>query len=118
VEYVNFLWSKTKLPSSARKETTQAYLPKDIPIMGPRFIPLSYSLLERRQYGTNLGPETTYIKPINIVHPFFYPALAKCPQCNSEDTAWEGWTGTGSRDVHGLVCEEMALGFISKFTGY
>jgi hypothetical protein len=108
VEYVNFLWNKTKLPG---KDGARAYLAKDIPILGPRFIPPSFSLLERRQYGVNSGPETTYIKPFNVVHPFFYPTLEKCPQCHLEDTTWDGWTGTGSREVHGLFREETALGF-------
>jgi formate dehydrogenase maturation protein FdhE len=54
---------------------------------------------------------TQYIKPLNVIHPFYYPQLATCPRCGSDkETSWEGWTSTGARELHGLICEETALG--------
>src|SRR5262245_28386318 len=85
-------------------------LPSDIPFFGPRFLPPSYMVLQKRQ-TSNFGPEPAYLKPVNIVHPFYYPMLARCPNCQSLDVKWEGWTGTGSREVHGLKHEETALGY-------
>lgn len=52
-----------------------------------------------------------YMKPLNVVHQFFYPELAKCPRCLSTDVTWDGWTGQGSRDVHGINQEETAIGY-------
>jgi hypothetical protein len=93
--------SKTDLPRS---------LPSDIPFYGPRFSPPSYAVLQKRQTST-IEPESAYIKPVNVIHPFYYPALAKCPECQSLDVKWDGWTGTGSREVHGIKREETALGY-------
>jgi hypothetical protein len=108
VEYVNFLWAQTK---NRTMETQSSYLSKDIPLLGPRFVPPSHQQLEKRQYTITVSPTTAYIKPINIVHPFYYPTLTNCPKCKSTNTLWEGWTGTGAREVHGLYLEETALGF-------
>lgn len=52
-----------------------------------------------------------YLRPVYIVHPLYEPKLACCPQCRSENIGWEGWTGHGHREVHGLHCEETAIGF-------
>jgi hypothetical protein len=111
VEYVNFLWGRTKVHGGAGKEIAAPYLSKDIPLMGPQFVHPSYLQLERRQYAGGPSPATAYIKPINVVHPFYYPTLTRCPKCKSKDVLWEGWTGTGSREVHGLNREEMAIGY-------
>jgi hypothetical protein len=112
VQYVNFLWDCARVNRSGGKETNMTYLPKDIPLLGPCFIPPTYSQLERRQYGAaNISPDLSYIKPINVIHPFYYPALTVCPKCQSKDVAWEGWTSTGSREVHGLQREETAIGY-------
>jgi hypothetical protein len=27
---------------------------------------------------------TQYIKPLNVIHPFYYPQLATCPRCGSD----------------------------------
>ncbi|KAJ7081764.1 hypothetical protein B0H15DRAFT_912552, partial [Mycena belliarum] len=55
--------------------------------------------------------EIAYLRPINIVHPLYYPNLLSCPRCGSGDARWDGWNGTGSREVHGLRREETALGY-------
>ncbi|KAG2039032.1 hypothetical protein BDR03DRAFT_981073 [Suillus americanus] len=57
-----------------------------------------------------IEPVTQCIKPLNIIHLFYYPQLATCPQCSSDkETTWEGWTSMGPRKLHGLICEETAL---------
>ena len=110
VEYVGFLWDRTKIRGSAGKETS--YLSKDVPLIGPRFIPPSYSQLEMRQHtaASGLSLESAYIKPINV-HPLYYRTLARCPKCKSTDVVWDGWTSTGARDVHGICKEERAIGY-------
>src|ERR1700722_7128371 len=112
IEYVNFLWDRTRVNRGGGKETAVTHLPKDILIMGPRFVPPSYPQLERRQYAAaNLSPAMAYIKPINVVHPFYYPALTICPKCQSKEVLWKGWTSTGSREGHGIKREETAIGY-------
>jgi hypothetical protein len=115
VEYVNFLWDCTRVNRDRGKETGSTYLPRDIPLLGPRFVPPSYPQLERRQYAASgLTPDMAYVKPITIVHPFYYPSLTICPKCQSKDSkdiSWKGWTSTGSREVHGVQREETAMGY-------
>ncbi len=110
VEYVNYLYRQTKVHGNS-KDTQPKPLSKDIPLLGPRFIPPSYLHIQRRHAAPVIEPESAYLKPLNVVHPFYYPRLACCPQCKSNTVLWEGWTTAGSRDVHGISEEEMALGF-------
>ncbi|KAG0694993.1 hypothetical protein DFH29DRAFT_880333 [Suillus ampliporus] len=111
VEYVQCLWEKSR-PRSKKIEPTDK-LGFNVPLLGPRFVPPSYLHVQKR---LGLGcqaiePATQYIKPLNIIHPFYYPQLATCPRCGSDKaTTWEGWTSTGARELHGLICEETALG--------
>lgn len=109
VEYVSFIWEKTR---PRKKGDSPAKLSLDIPLLGPRFVPPSYLHLQRRSGAYDVDPETQYLKPVNIIHPFYYPELACCPQCQSTgtDVTWEGWTGTGARELHGIFQEEVALG--------
>ncbi|KAI6030974.1 hypothetical protein EDC04DRAFT_2523938, partial [Pisolithus marmoratus] len=78
VEYVNFLWQKTR----PRKKTANepAAIGLDVPILGPRFLPPTYLHAHKRPGLSSIVPETQYLKPINVVHPFYYPELACCPQ--------------------------------------
>ncbi|KAG0694810.1 hypothetical protein DFH29DRAFT_1006019 [Suillus ampliporus] len=111
VEYVQCLWEKSR-PRSKKIEPTDK-LGFNVPLLGLRFVPPSYLHVQKR---LGLGcqaiePATQYIKPLNIIHPFYYPQLATCPRCGSDKaTTWEGWTSTGARELHGLICEETALG--------
>ncbi|KAG1797285.1 hypothetical protein EV424DRAFT_1333429 [Suillus variegatus] len=108
VEYVQFLWEKTRRRSK-KGETNK--LGVNVPLLGPRFIPPSYLHIEKQSGGGAVDPTIQYLKPLNIVHPFYYPQLARCPRCGSDkDTTWEGWTSKGPRELHGILCEEMALG--------
>ncbi|KAF8423455.1 hypothetical protein L210DRAFT_3422835, partial [Boletus edulis BED1] len=109
VEYVTSLWNATRCRS--QKATKTKTLGFDVPILGPRFVPPTYLHSRLRPGPTNIQPDVQYLKPINIIHPLYYPELAKCPQCSScDDVSWEGWTTTGSRELHGVSHEETALG--------
>ena len=110
VEYVNYLYQQTKAHGNS-KDTQPKPLSKDVPLLGPQFIPPSYLHIQRWHAAPVIEPESAYLKPLNVVHPFFYPRLARCPRCRSSSVLWDGWTATGSRDVHGVSEEEMALGF-------
>ncbi|KAF8124422.1 hypothetical protein EV363DRAFT_1126248, partial [Boletus edulis] len=109
VEYVTSLWNATRCRS--QKATKMKTLGFDAPILGPRFVPPTYLHSRLRPGPTNIQPDVQYLKPISIIHPLYYPELAKCPQCSScGDVSWEGWTTTGPRELHGASYEETALG--------
>lgn len=110
VQYVKYLHSSTVLHGLAKASTPRRTLQPEAPILGPRFLPPTYLHLQRRHITPNIEPETAYLKPITIVHPFYFPSLAQCPQCGSGDIRWDEWTTTGPRDVHGVRREETALG--------
>jgi hypothetical protein len=59
----------------------------------------------------NIEPEIAYLKPLNIIHPFYHEFLAKCPECDSTEVRWDGWTTAGHRGIHGVREEETALGY-------
>jgi hypothetical protein len=86
-------------------------LPDDIPLLGPRFLPPTYLHVKKRVQHAAIKPETAYLKPLNIVHPFYYPDLSKCPKCDSVDVLWDSWTSNGHRDLHGINEEETAIGY-------
>ncbi|KAG2129219.1 uncharacterized protein EDB93DRAFT_1069119, partial [Suillus bovinus] len=83
-----------------------------VPILGPHFMPPSYlHARKRNQSEPAVNPEILYLKPCRIIHPFYYPKLARCPRCDCSDSIqWDGWTGTGPRDIHGLMLDEAAIG--------
>jgi hypothetical protein len=111
VEYVNLVYRSTKKHGNSKKDTPAPCLPQDVPFLGPRFVPPTYLNAKRRQGNLVAEPETAYLKPLNIIHPFYYDNITKCPQCDSSDVSWDGWTATGHRELHGISCEEMALGY-------
>jgi hypothetical protein len=76
-------------------------LPSNIPFFGLQFLPPSYAVLRKHQTST-VEPESAYFKPVNVVHLFYYPMLARCPECQSLDVKWDGWMGTGLHKVHGV----------------
>jgi hypothetical protein len=110
VEYVNNIYGRTTVHANSSKGTVADSLPKDILILGPRFVPPSYLHVEKRQKCPAIEPMTGYLKPLVVVHPFYYPGLAKCPQCDSMNVKWDSWTTKGHREVHGIRQEECALG--------
>lgn len=101
LEYVGYLQSSMKKNQK---------IAAAVPILGPRFIGPTYLQILSRQPASQIKPDTLYLKPLNIVHPFYYPHLAKCPVCLGSSVNWEGWTGTGAREVHGIMYEELAIG--------
>lgn len=108
VEYVSFVWDKVR---PRKKGGQPTMLSLDVPLLGPRFIPPSYLHHCKRPGMIDIKPEVQYLRPVNIIHPFYYPELACCPQCQSRtDVHWEGWTATGARELHGVLEEEVALG--------
>ncbi|KAK7055962.1 hypothetical protein R3P38DRAFT_3170627 [Favolaschia claudopus] len=109
VEYVNFAYKATTEHGNKKDSFGPPPLRKEIPILGPRFLPPTLFDITKRG-STTLEPASLYIRPINIVHPFYYD-ISQCPQCDSTDIKWDSWTGAGSREIHGLYFEEKALGF-------
>ncbi|KAK6971771.1 hypothetical protein R3P38DRAFT_3297859 [Favolaschia claudopus] len=111
-EYVTFLHGQTRPTRTTKTSNTVPKakpLAPSIPIYGPKFTPPSFVEIHHR--GGKISPEIAYLRPIHIVHPVYYPLLAKCPHCGSQDIAWDSWNGTGSREVHGVRREETALGY-------
>lgn len=109
LQYVKYLKTVTAAHGLS-KNTTPRILKAEVPILGPLFIPPTYNHLQQRNTTPEIEPETAYLKPITIIHPFYFPGLAVCPQCGGKDVRWDEWTSTGPRDVHGVRREEMALG--------
>lgn len=117
VEYVKYVKAATAVHGLSKPGTLPRVLKTNVPILGPRFIPPTYMHLRQRNITPVVEPETTYLKPLTIIHPFYFPSLARCPQCGTEDVRWDDWTATGPRDVHGVRREETALGMQLRCNG-
>jgi hypothetical protein len=111
VQYVNYVYKASAVRGGVKKGNASPALRKEVPIFGPRFLPPAYMHIQKRNSTPKIVPTSAYLKPLHIVHPFYYPDLAKCPQCNSDQVSWQGWTTTGYREVHGVRREETALGY-------
>lgn len=109
VAYVDYVYSSTTVKANAKKDPPQ--LKQEVPLLGPLFLPPTYVHLQKSKSAHAISPKTMYLKPLHIIHPFYYPNLAQCPQCDSLNVSWQGWTATGHRDVHGVEREETALGY-------
>ncbi|KAJ7606467.1 hypothetical protein DFH06DRAFT_1348008 [Mycena polygramma] len=109
VEYVTYVHTESRHHGNS-KALSPKLLPKGIPIFGPKFMPPTF-LEAKKRSPTTIQPAVQYICPLNVVHPFYYDGIGKCPQCDSTEITWDGWTGAGSREVHGLRLEEKAIGF-------
>lgn len=112
VQYVGVIHRMMKINPSMKsfEKTTARVLPPEIPIYGPRFEPPTYLALRKRDVATDVKPDTSYVQPLMIIHPFYFSELARCSQYLSENIKWEGWNSCGYWDVHGLFHEETALG--------
>ena len=55
-------------------------------------------------------PEWAYSKKVQILHPVFYPFLARCPSCRSKNVNTNGWTSTRHHEVHEVSSEEVVIG--------
>ncbi|KAJ7261185.1 hypothetical protein C8J57DRAFT_1232739 [Mycena rebaudengoi] len=110
-EFVLFLHRETRapaVPQGSTKISSERVLRSGIPIYGPRFLPPSLNDMRLRR--GKIKTETTYLLPINIIHPVYYDNLGTCPHCGSTDVKRDSWNATSSREVHGLRWEETALG--------
>ncbi|EIW51484.1 uncharacterized protein TRAVEDRAFT_137338, partial [Trametes versicolor FP-101664 SS1] len=107
VEYVVWVYNMTK------SNTGLGPLRAEVPLLGPRFLPPGYLHAQRRHSMPDINPETSYLKALTIIHPFYFDDLARCPWCDAtgEDVSWGGWTSTGHCEVHGVDREETALGY-------
>jgi hypothetical protein len=114
VQYVNYIHKATTIRGGAKDGKALPILRKEVPFLGPRFLPPSYLHAQKRSATPNILPGPAYLKPLHIVHPIYYPHLARCPQCNSDNVHWDGWTTGGHREVHGVNREETALGYQLK----
>ncbi|TFY76247.1 hypothetical protein EWM64_g7763 [Hericium alpestre] len=105
VKYVDHINKLTKAGPSG------SFLPNGLPLYGPRFVPPTYRDLTRRQKAPKIDPELTYLKPLHVIHPFYFPEVdSACPVCGSTNYGWEGWNTKGHRDVHGIDKEEYVIG--------
>jgi hypothetical protein len=113
VQYVDHVYQQTKnrKDSKAHHYEPPRPLAPTVPLFGPKFLPPTFRHIQRRHSAPSYDPAQAYLKPIHIIHPFYYPQIAQCPECQSKDILWEGWTSTGARRVHGISQEETALGF-------
>ncbi|KAG2029133.1 hypothetical protein BDR03DRAFT_834066, partial [Suillus americanus] len=110
VEYVNYISDKTHVQSS--KALTRPCLDHKVPILSPHFMPPSYLHTQKQnQSEPAVNPEISYLKPLHVIHPFYYHELTRCPQCGCSDgIQWDGWTGTGPQDMHSLMLDEAEIG--------
>ncbi|KAK6969493.1 hypothetical protein R3P38DRAFT_2419562, partial [Favolaschia claudopus] len=109
VEYVSLMYTESRHHGNSKASGPKT-LPKGFPVLGPRFMPPS--LLEaKKRSPANIQPTPLYMRPLNVVHPFYYNDFS-CPQCDSTDIKWDSWTGGGARGVvHGVRREERAIGY-------
>ncbi|KAJ7467666.1 hypothetical protein FB451DRAFT_1178035 [Mycena latifolia] len=110
---MSLLHRETRAPTPPKNSTkipTERPLKPGIPVYGPKFIPPTFNDARLRM-SSKVKPQTAYLRPVNVVHPVYYPNLRNCPHCGSDDVRWDSWNGTGSREVHGLRREETALGY-------
>ena len=108
VQYVTYLW---KMVNTRRAGKPDNILTQPIPILGPRFLPPSYLHIHRRNMSPTIEPAKAYLKPLNVIHPFYYPEISVCPNCNSKDIKWDSWNATGHREVQGINREETTIGY-------
>ncbi|EJD40175.1 hypothetical protein AURDEDRAFT_170755 [Auricularia subglabra TFB-10046 SS5] len=111
VEYVNHVHSRTRVHGNA-KSVNRPVLSDTIPLLGPRFVPPPPALVSSRRAAGELKPDAWYLRPLNIVHEFFFPDLRTCRVCGAGEsrTSFEGWASSVPRRVHGVTMEEFALG--------
>lgn len=71
-EIVEYISDKARIRSS--KALTRPCLNLKIPILGPHFVPPLYlHALRRNQSEPAVNPETLYLKPLRVIHPFYHP---------------------------------------------
>ena len=113
MEYVNFIFELTRIHGNAKTDAPRKPLPTNLPLFGPKFQPPSFADIQKRSLKPIKTPDLAYLKPLHIIHPFYYPELSVCPHCGAtgKDVRWDSWTTTGHRDIYGLQQNECALGY-------
>lgn len=113
VQYVSYLWKSV----NTRGIGNPAGVLKDkIPILGPQFLPPSFLHVLRRDASPQIEPTIAYLKPLNVIHPLYYPEISTCPNCDGKDIKWDSWNATGHREVQGIDREETAIGYQLRCT--
>ncbi|KAI1781643.1 hypothetical protein LXA43DRAFT_908159, partial [Ganoderma leucocontextum] len=109
-EYTAFLANQIRNPKG-EKGAKQKLDPR-IPLFGHKFYPPTYMSQKLRKVSPDVTPELTCLKPVTVLHPALIEELNFCPRCNATgtDLAWNGWTTSGPRDVHGVSSEEQVIG--------
>ncbi|KAF9470290.1 hypothetical protein BDN70DRAFT_766646, partial [Pholiota conissans] len=114
IEYVDYLRSKLSIHGNAgasAKETPQI-LDKQVPLLGPQFLPPGYQHHVRRDVSPVITPEQSYIHPITVVHPLFYPTtFVQRPTCLSSNIRWDSWNAAGACCVYAASFNERAIGY-------
>ena len=111
IKNVKFIHNKTRVHGNTSKDAIPASLDKPIPLLGPQFVPPPYLYYQKHQTVPKIEPILAHLKPLNVIHPFYYAEISSCPRCGSINTYWNGWNAKGSREVHRINREEAALGF-------
>jgi hypothetical protein len=71
VEYIDFVYKETRVHGNKNSSTGLKLLSKGIPLLGPRFIPPSL-LDSQKRTPSKIEPKVHYLRPLNIIHPFYY----------------------------------------------
>ncbi|KAF9523225.1 hypothetical protein CPB83DRAFT_775787, partial [Crepidotus variabilis] len=113
LSYVDYVYEKTKVHGNSSALRVPPNLPKQVPLLGPTFVPPSYRHVMKRSTVPKIVPETAYIVALTVVHPFYHSGtISICPQCgDSKNVNWDSWTGTGGREVQGLYRNERVIGY-------
>ncbi|KAJ3523711.1 hypothetical protein NM688_g8682 [Phlebia brevispora] len=115
MEYVNYVARLTTTKDKSGKPLDEA-----VPCLGPYFLPHnSYFEGRKRERSPKVTPMASYLKPVYVISPWYYgDCLLHCPnvkpgtlKTEAHEVAWDGWTPTGHREVHGLWREETAIGY-------
>lgn len=109
------MWKKLSVHGNTKESESSVpkTIPKDLPLLGPRFCPPTWLHLQKRSVSPGIEPKTAYLKALTIIHPLYYPDLIKrgCPQCLSANVRWDSWNSAGHRELYGVDRNECALGY-------
>lgn len=113
--YINYVYKKTNIHGSSHQLTSK-FLPDDVPILGPTFLPVSPSMISKR-HNQKAKLADYYLKPVTVIHPFYdsIASLVSCSACANSGVvkpgiSYKGW-GESLRVVHGMMSEEYAIGY-------
>lgn len=110
VEYVNHIFKATRVHGLSKSKELPP-LSIETPLYGPRFMPPTYFDYTKRSGTPEITPDVMYLKALTVIHPVYFPEIAKCPLCDSDNIKWHSWVATGYREVHGVSKDELALGY-------